>query len=83
MAGRTQNSRTPLGKWLRLKEITITQLAEDLDLAYRTAWLAVHGYKISYDNAEKICNYVGNTRGITVKSLCSAPPRADFVPTEQ
>lgn len=82
MAGRTQQSSTILGKWLRNRKITITQLAEDLGIAYRTAWLAVHGYKISFDNAEKICRYVGNVKGITVKSLCSAPPRANLVPTE-
>ena len=77
MSGRMQESETPLGQWLRVNLRTITQLAETTNLAYRTAWLAVHGYKISYDSAKKIVSYIGiEHTEITIKSLCDAPSRS-------
>jgi len=73
MAGRSQNSTAPLGNWLRSNSITITQLAEDAGIAYRTAWLAAHGYRISFPLATKIFNYTG--KSVTVEALCSGVPR--------
>jgi len=71
MSGRKQNSRTPLGNWLRKHGITITQFAEDVDIAYRTAWLAAHSARaVKYHIAKKIIKYVGKVPKITIDSLC-------------
>jgi predicted transcriptional regulator len=81
------SSLSKLGKWLVKKEITVTQFAIDANLAYRTVWLSVHGYKVDYSTAIKIIALLKRMRanpqklGITVKSLCSGQSRLEFVST--
>ncbi len=80
MAGKIQSSDTPLGRWLRNQDVSITQLAKDIDASYRTVWLAVHGYRVSYETARKICKYTGKGSKINVESFCLGTPRSEFEP---
>ena len=81
-----------LGKYLVRNEITIAHLMRKSGLSHRTVWLAVHGYTVSYSSAVKIVATlkrisVKNKRSnsgnhdVTIKSLCSGKPRAEFVST--
>jgi hypothetical protein len=79
MSRQMSNSKTQLAKWLRKHDITMTQLSRDCDLAYRTVWLAVHGYRVSYETACLISDYTGGC--VAPRLLCEARPRSEFVPT--
>lgn len=66
---------TDLAKYCRRNSISITQLGKSAGIAYKTSWCAFHGYRVSFDIAEKIHVY---TKGIvSIESLCSGPPRPD------
>ena len=65
-----------LKKWLQDQEISIRGMAGDLEIAYRTAWMAANGYKVTYDVAKKISDYTGGV--VTIDELCSAPSRTEL-----
>lgn len=65
-----------LKKWLSDQGFSIRGMATDLGIAYRTAWMAANGYKVTYDVAKKIEKY---TEGVvTIDELCSAPSRTEL-----
>lgn len=71
--------KTPIAKWCKRNKVTITQLAEDTGLAYRTAHLSFHGYRVNYKSAERIVKYVKD-KAVTIASLCNGKPRSEYQP---
>ena len=65
-----------LAGYLDAKEITITKMVRDLNLSYRTGWLAYHGCAVSYHTAKSIHEY---TKGeISIDSMVYGKPRREF-----
>lgn len=73
MARPMKKSNTLLARWLRKHKVTIKDIAEDIDVCYRTAWIATHAIRrVDYGTAIKINQY---TKGaVSVKSLCEVRP---------
>jgi hypothetical protein len=64
---------TPVARYLKKHQMSISDFSQDCGLSYRTVWLASKGFRVGYESAKVMSSYSNGE--IPLDSLCEGRKR--------